>query len=498
MNNIPIVAIIGRPNVGKSTLFNRLVGQRRAITDPTSGVTRDLLQENWVLNNHVVRLIDSGGVKVEREGLDDLVSQKSLSLLEGSDLIIFLMDCVEVTSEDISLMEKLRPYADKTLLAVNKIDDYTREDLIWNYFRYGFPTVIGISSAHGIGISELEEAIAGKLNLEESDTVPEEDDRIKIAVLGKPNTGKSTLTNLMIGDNVSIVSDIPGTTRDVVKGNFSFKNNDFTILDTAGIRRKTKVDEDVEYYSVNRAIKTIDEADVVLLMIDSGLGLVEQDKKIAQLIVRKGKGIILVLNKIDLLKGIANEFEAIEDRLRFLFPILSFAPICGISAKTGQGIEPLLEEVLKVLKTLNKRVGTATVNAALHEWAEAYEPPRGKTGHYKVLYGTQVSSAPVRFLFFVNRIKGFPNTYESYLTNCIRRDLGFKTVPVYLELRERTRNESKNTLGPKKPKTEIPKPKKYVKNTSGRAKAKPKAKKPGAKRKSIAKNNDRITRKGSK
>jgi len=494
MNDIPIIAIIGRPNVGKSTLFNRLVGKRRAITDPTSGVTRDLLEENWVLNNHVVRLIDSGGIKVIREGLDDLVSKKSLSLLDISDAIIFLMDCKEVTSEDFTLMESLRPYSDKIILAVNKIDDFTREDLIWNYFSYGFQRVLGISSAHGIGIYELEDTLSGMLNLEDSDIEIEEENSIKVAVLGKPNTGKSTLTNLMTGNDISIVSDIPGTTRDVVKGGFTYKNSRYTILDTAGIRRKQKVGEDVEYYSVNRAIKTIDEADVVLLMIDASLGLVEQDKKIAQLIVRKGKGIILVLNKIDLLKGIANEFEAIQDRVRFFFPILSFAPIVGISAVTGEGIEDLLKEIQKVIKVLNKRVDTSTLNNSLANWSDAYEPPRGKHGHFKVYYGTQISAPPTRFLFFVNKLKDFPTTYESYLTNCIRRDLGFTNVPIAIELRERKRNESKNTLGPKlskKRNDDTPpverKFKKIVKPTSGRAKAKAKPKKPGAKQKFIAK-----------
>ena len=443
---IPVVAIIGRPNVGKSTLFNRLVGKRRAITDPTPGVTRDPIPERWLLGNHPVTLIDSGGVKMEQEGLDSLVSEKSLSLLDKADAIVFLMECTGVTAEDLMLAERLRPYSDKLVLVVNKVDDISRDSLVWDYFSYGFQRVVGISAAHGLGIEELEDTLLGMLDLVELDEAPQEKPRVKLAIMGKPNTGKSTLTNYLNGSDISIVSDIPGTTRDVVQGGFSYKGSDFTVLDTAGIRRKSKVDEDVEYYSVNRAIKTIDICDVVLLMIDSVEGLSEQDKKIASLIVRRGKGVVLVLNKIDLLKGVGNELEAIKDRVRFLFPILSFAPLVDISALKGRNIGKLLDTVWAVWRQLNKRTDTAQLNNALRTWAEAYQPPRGSSGHFKVYYGTQVSVTPIRFLFFVNHVKAFPAVYVQYLKNCIRRDLGFTMVPLEVDLRERRRNPSLHTV----------------------------------------------------
>ncbi len=443
---IPVVAIIGRPNVGKSTLFNRLVGKRRAITDPTPGVTRDPIPERWLLGNHPVTLIDSGGVKMEQEGLDSLVSEKSLSLLDKADAIVFLMECTGVTAEDLMLAERLRPYSDKLVLVVNKVDDISRDSLVWDYFSYGFQRVVGISAAHGLGIEELEDTLLGMLDLVELDEAPQEKPRVKLAIMGKPNTGKSTLTNYLNGSDISIVSDIPGTTRDVVQGGFSYKGSDFTVLDTAGIRRKSKVDEDVEYYSVNRAIKTIDICDVVLLMIDSVEGLSEQDKKIASLIVRRGKGVVLVLNKIDLLKGVGNEIEAIKDRVRFLFPILSFAPLVDISALKGRNIGKLLDTVWAVWRQLNKRTDTAQLNNALRAWAETYQPPRGSSGHFKVYYGTQVSVTPIRFLFFVNHVKAFPAVYVQYLKNCIRRDLGFTMVPLEVDLRERRRNPSLHTV----------------------------------------------------
>ena len=342
--------------------------------------------------------------------------------------------------------------------------------------------MLGISAAHGHGIEELEDTLLGMLNLISLDEAPDELESVKVAILGKPNTGKSTLANLLVGEDISIVSDIAGTTRDVVMGAFSYKGSDFTVLDTAGIRRKNKVDDDVEYYSVNRAIKTIDEADVVLLMIDAIEGLSDQDKKIAQLIVRRGKGIILVLNKIDLLPGIANELEAIKDRMRFLFPVLSFSPISAISATQGKDIGKLLDTVWAVWRQLNKRIDTSTLNTAIREWGEAYQPPRGSSGHFKVMYGTQISANPIRFLMFVNRIKDFPQSYIQYMKNCIRRDLGFTQVPIEISLRERKRNASLHDRPTKVVKRDTPaKAAPSAKRSGGKAVAKSKGTKPGNK-----------------
>ena len=477
--SLPLISIIGRPNVGKSTLFNRLIGERRAITDPTPGVTRDPIPARYLLGNHPVTLVDSGGVKLEKEGLDYAVSEKSLSLMEISDLILFVLECTELTGEDMMLIEELRPYSDKVILVINKVDDVSRYDLVWNFFSYGYQRVVGISAAHGTGFEELEDTMLGMLSLERLDEAPQENETVKIAILGKPNTGKSTLTNLLTGRSVSIVSDIAGTTRDVMRGTFTYKGTDYTVLDTAGIRRKSKVEEDVEYYSVNRAIKTIDEADIVFLMVDVKEGLSEQDKKIAALIVRRGKGVIICLNKIDLLKGVGNELEAIKDRVRFLFPVLSFAPIVPVCALNGDEVGTLLDTAWVVWRQLNKRVDTSSLNEHLKAWGEEYQPPRGAVGHYKVLYATQVSVTPVRFLLFVNRIKDFPETYISYLKNCMRKDLGLPYIPIEISLRERRRNPSLNEKGPQKSEIEIDNV--IKKSTSSKVKAKGISRKPGGK-----------------
>ena len=247
---VPLIAIIGRPNVGKSTLFNRLIRKRRAITDSTPGVTRDPIFEEWDLEGHTVMLADTGGLKLDQEGLDYLVTEKSYAVLKKADVILLMMDITEVTPEDQTLIEALRPYTDKIILVVNKVDNPGREDQIWEFYSYGIKDVVGISSAHGLGIVEMEEALLEMIDFPENEEMEETEDEekkeIRIAVMGKPNTGKSTLTNQLTGMESSIVSEIPGTTRDVVTGNFTYKGTDYIVLDTAGIRKKKKVGENIE------------------------------------------------------------------------------------------------------------------------------------------------------------------------------------------------------------------------------------------------------------
>jgi GTPase len=442
--------VVGRPNVGKSTLFNRLIRKRRAITDPTPGVTRDPIVHTWMLGTHRLSLVDTGGFKVEGSELDHLVTQKSVELLKKADLILLIMDVTDLTGEDEAFLDHLRPWSDKTVLVVNKVDNTQRETDVWNYCSFGFGNPVPVSAAHGIGIDLLEDAVTEFLETHklfavetedgDEESSPEGDEpwhEVRLALLGKPNTGKSTLANLFIGHEASLVSEIPGTTRDVVEGGFQYRGTPYTILDTAGIRRKKKVGENIEYYSVNRALAAIDDADVVLLMIDAQEGLSEQDKKITSQIIKRGKGVVLVLNKWDLVKDVPNMIEAIADRVRFLFPVLDFAPLVPVSAKTGEGTEKLLSTVHLVRSQMAKRVETGRFNQKLKEWGEQYQPPRGKRGHFKVLYGTQIGVEPVRFLLFVNRKTGFPQGYISYLTNKIRKELGFSHVPVIIDTKER-------------------------------------------------------------
>jgi GTP-binding protein len=424
---------VGRPNVGKSTLFNRLIGKKRAITDPTPGVTRDPLEARWNLPGGAAILVDTGGFQLQGEEIDQLVTEKTLAKCEECDLILLVMDVRTITPEDEEFIEKLRAFAHKILLVVNKVDSEDHQEEIWNYYSLGFEALIGISATHGRGIEELGTQVAQRIfggGIDEPETGPD----LKLAILGKPNAGKSTLCNRLTKSENSIVSQLPGTTRDVIEGEFPFKGKTIRVLDTAVIRRKKKVNENVEYYSVNRAIKTIDEADVVLLVIDAQEGLSEQDKKIANLVVREGKGIILALNKWDLMEDVPNRLESYKDRIAFLFPILDFAPIFPLSAKEGKGVTEILNMALRVKQELGQRIDTGELNGKLKLWIEDNPEPNVKGKMYKIKYMTQVSAAPVKFVGFVNRAGNFPGFYKGYLENRIRKDLGFHHVPISLEL----------------------------------------------------------------
>lgn len=435
---LPRIVIVGKPNVGKSTLFNRILKKRRAITDPTPGVTRDAIEEKAIIAGREVILVDTGGYKVERDDrFDELVAEKSLEVLEDADLIMFLVDVDDVSGEDEAYIEHLRPYPDKTLIIANKVDHVEKEPNIYNLYTLGFENIIGISATHGRFIQEMEEKILSMIDFENLKERVDNEPDLKIAILGKPNVGKSTLTNAFTGRIDSIVSPIAGTTRDVVKGNFQYKKKNIRVLDTAGIRKKKRVVEDIEYYSVNRAIKSINQSDVVFLMIDVEEGLSEQDKKIAHQIVKKGKGVILVLNKWDLKKDVKNEFKAVEDRMRFLFPILDFSPILPISAKNGDGLNELLDMALLVKKQLQQRVETPLLNDALAEWIDFTAIPQVKSKTFKIRYITQVSSDPVEFILFVNREKLFPTSYVRYIKNQIKKEFGFNKIPFTVELKER-------------------------------------------------------------
>lgn len=433
--NCPVVALVGRPNVGKSTLFNRLLRQRRAITDPTPGVTRDPVEADAFIARHPVRLIDTGGFKLEREILEDQVVAKTLDTLKEADLIVLVMEASDPTSEDEEFINFLRPYREKLLLAVNKTEGGRRESYAWNLLSYGFEDVHMISAEHGDRILELEDAIVERLDFS---VVQEAEDLgafIRIALLGKPNTGKSTLSNRLTASDASIVSDIPGTTRDVVEGSFMYRQRQFQVLDTAGIRRKSKVNENIEYYSVNRAIKSLDNADLVFLMIDAQEGLTDQDKKIAGLAHEKGRGIIFVLNKWDTMPEVKNSFEAVRDRMHYMFGQMEYAPIVPICAVDGTGVDTLLNTALRMYTQLTKKIETGPLNQALERWLQENPPPIGPATRFKIKYATQVSANPVHFIFFVSRPAAVTESYTAYLRNKMRKDLGFSLIPLKIDIR---------------------------------------------------------------
>lgn len=435
--NLPLVVIAGRPNVGKSTLFNRLVGKRRAITDPRPGVTRDPIEEEcelWGTGKRVL-MVDTGGFRLEREGLDELVVARTLAYIERSDLILFMVDVTEITPEDEEFAALLRPYAKRLLLVVNKADSPERDALVWTHAQWGFEPIFFVSAEHNRNIDELAQAIAARLDFSRVRGVEIEKADIRIAIMGKPNTGKSTLLNALVGHERSIVSAEPGTTRDVVESRFLYRGRGITVLDTAGIRRKKKVTDNIEYYSVTRSISVVSRADVVILMIDAEEGLSEQDKKIAAFAVEAGRPVVLALSKWDKMPAMKNAFEAARDRLRFFFGQMAYAPVVAISAKDRQGIDKLMSTVVSLYGKANKMIETSRLNQAVAAWIEETPPPAGPRTHFKLRYAVQASVNPQRFIFFVTRPEAVAESYRSFLKNKIRLELGLDGIPIQLELR---------------------------------------------------------------
>lgn len=438
---LPMVVIAGRPNVGKSTLFNRFLHKRIAITNDQPGVTRDPVEATAIIGGKPVHLVDTGGYKLTRDigtkeaELDDYVVERSLDMIEKADVVILLLDATEITGEDEEFILKMRPYWNKMIAAVNKTEGGKNEAEAWNYAKYGFSELLFISAEHGDRISDLADLITARCDFSRVRVLSSERP-IKIAILGKPNTGKSTLSNRLTHTENSIVCDYAGTTRDVVEGEFEYGGKHFKVLDTAGIRRKAKVHDDVEYYSVNRAIKTLDECDVVFLLIDAVEGLAEQDKKICSLAFEKGRGIIFVLNKWDLKEDQGNKaIKDVREWMNIMFAHMDFAPILPLSALEGKGIKDLLNTAIGMYEQLTRKIGTSSLNNALQDWLNRYPPPASKTSHFKIRYMTQASTNPVSFVIFATRPEVVPESYITYLKNRIREDLGYDQIPVQLEFK---------------------------------------------------------------
>ncbi|HNY21284.1 MAG TPA: ribosome biogenesis GTPase Der [Treponemataceae bacterium] len=440
--NLPLIVIVGRPNVGKSTLFNRLLHKRRAITDPTPGVTRDPIEDSAFIDGKPVRIMDTGGFKLDRVAgtqeamMDELVVEKTLAALKKADEILLLLEAGPATAEDEEFIALLRPYAKKLVVAVNKTEGGRREADAFNFMKYGFKDILCVSAEHGDNMIELGEALTKKLDFSRVEE-GEDERRIRVAIVGKPNTGKSTLSNRLTGSNASIVSDIAGTTRDVVEGEFEYKGTKFQVLDTAGIRRKARVHEDIEYYSVNRAIKTLKDADIVFHMIDAKEGLAEQDKKIIAHATSEGLGVVFVLNKWDLMdreKG-DKPFKDTEKSMKVMFGQMEYAPIVPLSALKGSGVGELLNVAIELYSQLSRKIDTSALNMALEDWVRASPPPQGRANQFKIRYMTQISVNPVKFLLFATRPEAVTNSYLAYLRNRIRKDLGFDKIPVVLEVK---------------------------------------------------------------
>ncbi len=434
----PVVAIIGRPNVGKSTLFNRILRAREAIVEDIPGVTRDRIYREASWEDREFIVIDTGGIYPEPE--DEIVAQtreQSLFAVEEADLIVLLFDGREgVTELDREVVELIRPYRKPVIYAVNKIDGPSREELLYEFYSLGVENLVALSAATGYGFSEFMDLLVSMLP-EMPELSEQEEELPKIAIVGKPNVGKSTLVNALTGKERMIVSDTPGTTRDAVDTVCRYYGRRYILVDTAGLRRKSKVSYSLERYMVVRAIRSIDRADVVVLLIDALEGITEQDQKIASLIDRYGKGIIVAFNKWDLVEEPEKRLKELKREFQWKLNFINYAPILtisGLSRKRTTKLFPLVDEILK---ERNKRIPTSELNRLREAISENLPSHRGR--RVKILYATQTETAPPGFVFFVNYPDAFKKEHLRYIEKRLRELFGFKGTPVRVFIRERRR-----------------------------------------------------------
>ena len=437
----PIVAVVGRPNVGKSTLFNHLAGSRLSIVDDTPGVTRDRLYAESEWRGRPFVVIDTGGIEPFSEDviLKAMRAQAQVAI-ETADVILFLVDIqtgMTATDEDIAII--LRKSGKPVVLAVNKADRVgSMPNEAYEFYNLGLGDPYPISSAHRLGVGDLLDRIYELFP--EVEETSEEDPDIRVAIIGKPNAGKSSLANNMLGENRAIVSDIPGTTRDAVDTKLRNKHGHYVIIDTAGLRKKSRIDDEIEKYSMIRTLAAIERADVCVILIDGADGPTEQDTKVAGLAHNAGKACILVVNKWDLVEKETGTLETYRRDIEERFSFMSYAPIEFVSAKTGQRVDKLFLRINQVYEQAGLRLTTGMLNDLLAEAIAMVPTPQDKGKHLKIYYVTQVAVRPPQFVLFVNDQELMHFSYERYLENQFRKSFGFEGTPIRFYMRERERD----------------------------------------------------------
>lgn len=434
-----LVAIVGRPNVGKSTLFNKLVGKRLSIVDDTPGVTRDRIYSRCEWLNREFMLIDTGGIEPKT---DDVIlaqmREQALLAIESADCIIFVTDLTTgITANDADVAAMLTKSGKPVVLAVNK-DDSVGEPPpeFYEFYNLGLGDPIAVSAVHGHGTGDLLDAVFELMPPEEAE--PEDEDVIKVAVIGKPNVGKSSLVNLITGEERSIVSDIAGTTRDAIDSEVVRGEDKYIFIDTAGMRRKAKVTENIEHFSVLRALMAVDRADVCVVMIDATVGFTEQDSKVAGYAHDKGKACVIAVNKWDAVEDKTDKtMSEFTKKLETDFSFMSYAPFVFISAKTGQRLDKLFDLIKLVREQHSRRISTGVLNDMLSYATSRVQPPSDKGKRLKLYYMTQASANPPNFVVFCNNKELFHYSYQRYIENQIRETFGLDKTPIKLSIRER-------------------------------------------------------------
>ena len=433
----PIVAVVGRPNVGKSTFFNRIAGSRISIVEDTPGVTRDRIYADCEWLTHKFAMIDTGGI--EPSSTDVILSQmrdQAQIAIDTADVIVFVCDGKHsYTTADEEIAQMLRISKKPVLLVLNKIDQYKKPDHYYDYFNLGLGEPVMISSVNAMGLGDLLDEIV-KL-FPDHDALLEDEDAIKICLIGKPNVGKSSMVNKIIGENRVIVSDIPGTTRDAIDTPFTYTDQKYVLIDTAGIRRKSKVNESIEKYSVLRTLTAIERADVCFIMIDAAEGITDQDKKVAGYAHEAGKASIFVVNKWDLIEKDNHTFNEFKKRIREEFPFMAYAPVMFVSTVTGQRVMQLLEQADYVANNHALRISTGVLNDIINEAIALNQVPSDKGKRLKIYYATQTGVKPPTFVLFVNVADLAHFSYVRYLENQIRKNFNYEGTPIVFKIKAR-------------------------------------------------------------
>ena len=439
---MPIVAVVGRPNVGKSTLFNKIIGQRLSIVEDTPGVTRDRIYCDAEWRGRTFTLVDTGGIEPMSEDTILVQMRRQAQLaIDEADVVILVTDVkTGVTATDSDVAQMLLKAGKKTVVCVNKIDrPGDNPPGFYEFYNLGLGDPVAVSSVHGLGIGDLLDAVYE--NLQSVSPEPDTEDRIRVAVIGKPNVGKSSLVNTVLGETRMIVSDIPGTTRDAVDSMVENAYGKFVLIDTAGLRRKSRVYDNIERYSVVRSYMAVDRADVVLILIDATEGVTEQDTKIAGFAHDRGKASVVVVNKWDLVEKTDHTMNEMKARVLEDLKYMAYAPVVFISAKTGQRVDKLFPVIRSVHEQYGRRVATGILNDVLNDAVTRVQPPTDKGKRLKIFYITQVSSAPPTFVCFCNDKALFHFSYQRYLENQIRAAFGLDCTPVRLIVREKNEKD---------------------------------------------------------
>jgi len=438
----PLIAIVGRPNVGKSTLFNRLAGERISIVDDTPGVTRDRIYADCSWLDRQFTLIDTGGIEPESDDviLKQMRDQAAIAM-ETADVIIFLTDVRQgLVDADLRVADMLRRSAKPIVLAVNKVDNFARfQNEVYEFYNLGLGDPIPISASEMLGLGDLLDEVMKLVPKTASEE--EEDTRTRIAIIGKPNVGKSSLVNRMAGNQRVIVSDVAGTTRDAIDTVVRHQGREYVIIDTAGLRKKSKVKEKIEHYSVIRAVSAVERSQVVILVIDAEEGVTEQDAKIAGVAHENNKGILILVNKWDLVEKDNNTMKQFTKKIREVLSFLDYADILFVSALTGQRLGQIFGMVDQIAESCVMRIGTGVLNEIISQATAMHEPPSDKGKRLRIYYATQVAVGPPTFVFFVNDKQLMHFSYQRYLENQIRETFGFRGTSIKIIVRERSEKE---------------------------------------------------------